>query len=52
MAGGPLVGGQVAEFTIESLLAEGSTGSVYLVEDTVRGGRVALKWNAPGFVDA
>jgi serine/threonine-protein kinase len=43
MAGGPLVGGQVAEFTIESLLAEGSTGSVYLAEDTVRGGRVALK---------
>ena len=35
--------GAVAEFTIRALLAEGSTGSVYLADDTIRGGRVALK---------
>jgi hypothetical protein len=39
----PAVDGTLAEFTIRSLLAEGSTGSVYLADDRLHGGRVALK---------
>lgn len=33
----------VAGFRLVSLVDEGATGAVYLAEDTVRGGRVALK---------
>ena len=43
MARGPALIGAIAEFRIGPLLAEGSTGSVYLAEDMARGGRVALK---------
>src|SRR5919198_4889323 len=36
-------GTMLAGFRIDSLIAEGATGIVYLAEDTRRGGRVALK---------
>jgi hypothetical protein len=36
MARGPVLGGQVAGFRIESLLAEGSAGSVSVAEDIAR----------------
>jgi serine/threonine-protein kinase len=37
----------VAGFRVQSLLGEGAMGAVYLAEDTIRGGRVALKLLAP-----
>ena len=40
-------GAVVAGFRIESLLGEGAMGSVFVAEDTRRGGRVALKVLAP-----
>jgi hypothetical protein len=35
MARGPVLGGQVAGFTIESFLPEGSTGSVFIARAIV-----------------
>jgi serine/threonine-protein kinase len=40
-------GAVVAGFRIESLIGEGAMGSVFVAEDTRRGGRVALKVLAP-----
>jgi tRNA A-37 threonylcarbamoyl transferase component Bud32 len=37
----------IAGFRVLSLIGEGATGTVYLAEDTVRGGRVALKRLTP-----
>src|SRR5690348_4875588 len=41
------VGAVVAGFRIEALVGEGAMGAVYRAEDTVDGGRVALKVLAP-----
>ena len=43
MSSSVATGSVVAGFRVESLLGEGAMGSVYLAEDTTRGGRVALK---------
>jgi serine/threonine protein kinase len=37
------VGAAVGNFRLQSLIGEGAMGSVYLAEDTRRGGRVAVK---------
>src|ERR671930_2120291 len=41
------IGALLAGFRVESLLAEGAMGSVYLAEETSTGRRVALKVLAP-----
>ena len=41
------IGSVLAGFRLESLIGEGAMGSVYLAEDTKRGGRVALKVLVP-----
>ena len=41
------IGSVLAGFRLESLIGEGAMGSVYLAEDTKRGGPVALKLLVP-----